>query len=76
MIEKKVNTMFNSIQYISDKKGTPTAVVVPIKLWKKIESEGETKYLLKSPAMKKRLLDAKKRKTGLSLKEVRERLTL
>ena len=67
--------MFNSIQYISDDKGTPTAVVIPIKLWKKIESESETKYLLKSPVMKKRILETKKRKGGFSLKEVRERLT-
>ena len=36
------------IQYISDESGNPTAVIVPIELWREIESEKETAYLLKS----------------------------
>ena len=44
------------IQYISDESGETTAVIVPISLWREIESERETRYLLKSVTMKRRLL--------------------
>ncbi|GEM_PF-4338320 len=40
------------------------------------KSINETKFLLKSPAMKRRLLEAKKRKTGLSLEQVLTKLHL
>jgi PHD/YefM family antitoxin component YafN of YafNO toxin-antitoxin module len=53
------------IQYISDEQNNVTGVIVPIDLWKEIESEKETAYLLKSPAMKKRLMDAKNRTEGI-----------
>jgi hypothetical protein len=62
------------IQYVSDETGKPVGVLVPIELWRQIESERETAYLLKSPAMKSRLLEAKKRKTGISLKDARSKL--
>jgi hypothetical protein len=39
----------------SDKNGEQTAVIVPIELWREIESEKETAYLLKSRKMKNRL---------------------
>ena len=55
----------DQIQYISDDRNNITGVIVPINLWKEIESEKETAYLLKSAAMKKRLLDAKKRTEGM-----------
>jgi len=57
----------NHIQYISDEQNNVTGVIVPIDLWKEIESEKETAYLLKSAAMKKRLMDAKNR-TPIPLK--------
>jgi PHD/YefM family antitoxin component YafN of YafNO toxin-antitoxin module len=47
---------------------------VPISLWRDIESERETAYLLKSEAMKRRLLEAKERQQGLSLDEAIEKL--
>ena len=62
------------IQYISDESGKPTAVIVPIELWREIESEKETAYLLKSETMKRRLLEAKERQTGIPLEEAREKL--
>lgn len=62
------------IQYVSDERGEPTAVIVPISLWREIESERETAYLLKSEAMKRRLLAAKEGQHGLSLDEVLEKL--
>ena len=62
------------IQYVSNENGEPTAVIVPISLWRDIEAERETAYLLKSPTMKRRLLDARERQQGLSLNEAIEKL--
>jgi PHD/YefM family antitoxin component YafN of YafNO toxin-antitoxin module len=62
------------IQYVSDESGQPTAVIVPIELWREIESEKETAYLLKSETMKKRLLDARERQTGIPFEEALEKL--
>jgi PHD/YefM family antitoxin component YafN of YafNO toxin-antitoxin module len=62
------------IQYVSNESGEPTAVIVPISLWRDIESERETAYLLKSDAMRRRLLEAKERQQGLSLDQAIEKL--
>jgi PHD/YefM family antitoxin component YafN of YafNO toxin-antitoxin module len=51
----------SSLQYLTDDAGKPVAVVVPIDIWREIESERETAYLLKSDAMRTRLLEAKDR---------------
>jgi len=53
----------SELQYISDESHNPTAVIVPIELWREIESEKETAYLLKSENMKRRILEAKDRET-------------
>jgi PHD/YefM family antitoxin component YafN of YafNO toxin-antitoxin module len=62
------------IQYVSDESGQPTAVIVPIELWREIESEKETAYLLKSENMKQRLLEARERQTGIPFEEALEKL--
>lgn len=62
------------IQYVSDESGEPTAVIVPIELWREIESEKETAYLLKNENMKRRLLEAKERQTGIPFEEAIEKL--
>jgi PHD/YefM family antitoxin component YafN of YafNO toxin-antitoxin module len=62
------------IQYISDENGETTAVIVPISLWRGIEAQQETAYLLKSDAMKRRLLEARDCKEGLSIETVIEKL--
>ena len=62
------------IQYVSDESGEPTAVIVPIELWREIESEKETAYLLKSENMKQRLVKAKDRNSGIPFEEAREKL--
>jgi hypothetical protein len=62
------------IQYVSDETGNPTAVIVPIELWREIESEKETANLLRSEEMKRRLLEAKDRQTGIQFDEVPARL--
>jgi len=62
------------IQYISDEQNKITGVIVPIDLWREIESEKETAYLLKNEKMKKRLLEAKDRKEGIPFDEACEKL--
>ena len=62
------------IQYVSDAEGNPVGVLVPIDLWREIASERETAYLLKSDAMRQRLLDAKDRTEGVSLEAARAQL--
>ena len=62
------------IQYVSDEEGNPTGVLVPIELWKEIMSERETAYLLKSEAMRQRLLEAKQRTEGIPFNDVRQKL--
>ena len=63
-----------NVQYISNDTGEITAVVVPIEYWREIASEQETQYLLGSPAMKKRLMEARNREEGISLEEVSDQL--
>ena len=43
------------IQYVSNEKGQSDAVIVPIEVWREMESEKETAYLLKSPKNAERL---------------------
>ncbi len=62
------------IQYISDKNNKITGVIVPIDLWREIQSEKETAYLLKSVTMKKRLIEARNRKEGIPFDEARKEL--
>ena len=62
------------IQYVSDESGNPISVIVPIELWREIESEKETAYLLKSENMKRRLVEAKERQTGIPFEDAREKL--
>ncbi|HLN01144.1 MAG TPA: hypothetical protein VK335_17775 [Bryobacteraceae bacterium] len=75
MKRDKIKTVAaDEIQYVSDENGTPISVIVPIDLWRQIESERETAYLLKSETMKRRLAEAKSRKGGISIEEAHERL--
>ena len=62
------------IEYITGEDGQPVGVLVPINLWREIESERETAYLLRSAAMKRRLLDANQRQGGTTLEEARAKL--
>jgi len=62
------------VQYISDDNNTITAVIVPIELWHELQSEKETAYLLRSEAMRERLLAARRRDTGIGLEEGCEKL--
>jgi hypothetical protein len=64
------------IQIVSNEAGEPTAVIVPIALWREIASERETSYLLKSQKMKERLLAAAQRRSGIPLDTVIGKLGL
>jgi antitoxin YefM len=64
------------IQIVSNEAGEPTAVLVPIALWKEIVSERETAYLLNSEIMRKRLHDAMERGSGVPLDEAVTKLGL
>ena len=64
----------SQIQYVSDETGQPVSVIVPIELWREIESERETAYLLRSAKMKERLLRAKGRKEGIPFEKALEKL--
>jgi PHD/YefM family antitoxin component YafN of YafNO toxin-antitoxin module len=66
----------SEIQYVTDESGEATAVIVPISLWREIESERETRYLLKSVTMKRRLIEAKDRTEGIPIETAVEKLGL
>jgi len=67
-------SLLEDIQYVSDSEGHPKAVIVPIDLWREISSEKETAYLLRSEANRQRLLEARQRREGIPLEEVRAKL--
>ena len=62
------------IQIVSNEAGEPTAVLVPIQLWREIASERETAYLLNSTVMKDRLLAAMQRNEGFPIETALEKL--
>lgn len=43
------------IQYISEAKGNPVGVIVPIEIWHEIEAKEETAYLTKDKTNKNSL---------------------
>lgn len=62
------------VQYISDENNIITAVIVPIDLWHELQSEKETAYLLKSEAMRERLIAARRRDSGIGFEQACEKL--
>ena len=64
------------LQYITDANGKAISVIIPIDIWQEIISERETAYLLNSPTMRQRLLEAKERSGGISLEEARAKLSI
>ncbi len=69
-------TTTSEVQTVCDPAGNVTAVLVPIEMWREIESEKETAYLMQSETMKRRLLEAIERDGdgAVSLEEARARL--
>jgi antitoxin YefM len=61
-------------QYMANEDGNTVAAIVPIELWREIESDREPSYLPKSENMKRRLLEAKNRQEDISFDEAREKL--
>ena len=68
------NATLEKVQYVSDQNGNLTGVFLPIEVWRELESELETRYLLKSDVMKQRLLEARQRDEGIPLEEALEKL--
>ena len=66
----------SDIQIVSNEAGEPTAVIVPIALWREIASERETAYLLNSEPMRQRLLAALERGGGVPLDDAVAKLGL
>jgi hypothetical protein len=62
------------IQFVGPPGGEPTAVIIPLELWREIESERETAYLLKSDTMRSRLREALSRDEGIPLDTALEKL--
>ncbi len=57
----------DDLRFLSNAAGDVTAVVVPIELWRELAPEAETLHLLKSKAMRDRLLAARGRDGGIPL---------
>ena len=62
------------IEILRNEKGEETAAVVPIELWREIESERETGYHLSTPTMRRRLTEALSRTEGIGLDTAIEKL--
>ncbi len=68
--------MAADIQYVSDLAGNTVSVLVPIEVWRDIEAERETAYVLSTEAMRRRLADARSRDTGIPFEEALKMLGL
>ena len=62
------------IQYVANAEGQLTSVLVSIDLWREIESELGTAYLLPSATMKNRLREAIHRQRGIPFEEALKKL--
>ena len=62
------------IEILRNEKGEETVAVVLIELWREIESERETGYLLSTPTMRRRLTEALSRTEGIGLDTAIEKL--
>jgi hypothetical protein len=63
-----------SIRYLSDADGRPEAAVVPIELWREIESDFETRRILENPAMVEHLQQSAASTERIPLSEAMRRL--
>lgn len=66
-----VEAPLENIQYVLDADSKPVSVIVPIDVWRDLESERETAYLLSNETMRRRLLEAKNRQEGISFEDTR-----
>lgn len=70
------NAALEKVQYVSDQNSKLTGVFLPIEVWRELEAELETRYLLQDDSMRQRLLEARKRDEGIPFEEAREQLGL
>ena len=62
------------VEFVRNAKGEETAVLVPIELWREIEAERETAYLLSTPRNRQRLTEALARTESIPMDVVLEKL--
>ena len=62
------------IKYVSNQQEETIDVIFPLDLWRDLESERETAYLLKSKTMKCDLLKADNCQSRILFEEVHEKL--
>lgn len=58
------------VKVVKNDQGEEIAGIVPIQLWREIESERETAYLMSTPANRQRLTEALIRTEGVSMDSV------
>jgi hypothetical protein len=68
------NAALEKVQYVLDQNGNLTGVFLPIEVWRELEFELETRYLLQSDVVEQRLLEARQREEGIPLEEALEKL--
>ncbi|MBE2186947.1 MAG: prevent-host-death protein [Rhodothermales bacterium] len=59
-----------NVQIVTNEDGEQTAVLVPIDVWREVESWLETAHLLRSDAMRERLLAARASTMRIPMNEV------
>lgn len=64
----------NEIQTVSNESGETTAVIVPIAVWRDIQSELETAHLLNFAEMRQPLIEASQRTDGIPFEAALEKL--
>ena len=69
-------TLEDKLSVVSDASGKPTAVMVPIDVWRQIESELETQYVLNDSVLIQRIRAARDANDFTPLEQVREQLRL
>lgn len=62
------------LRYVSDEHGNVTAVLVPIEVWKSLSGEIETRHLLASEPMRRRLEEAMASTENIGFGEALSRL--
>lgn len=69
-------TLDDKLSVVSDANGKPTAVMVPIDVWREIESELETQYISKDAVLMQRIRAARQSSDFTPLETVRQNLQL
>ena len=64
------------LHFLSDEEGNIKSVLVPIAPWKVISSELETQHVLRSDAIRERLVEAIDRNGGMTYDDILQKLDI